>query len=312
MSNKTALHPMAVVSRKTGLGPDLIRAWERRYQAIRPARTATNRRLYSDAEIGRLILMRRAIEAGWQIGQLATLEDERIRALIENDPSVEAPPWPPASDVDAETGWFVVRCLKRIEQLDGSGLQRELETASVELGRVRLLNDLLTPLMERVGDACAAGTLRIAHEHLASTAVRSFMDSVRGAYPAADIAPTIVVTTPNHQHHELAAVLVMATARADGWQVNYLGPSLPAEEIAAATSRPGVRVLALSITFGVDDPPLEAELAKIGRLVPDEVNIVVGGRAAPAYDAVLERIGALRIADLATFRDFLTNLRSNR
>jgi hypothetical protein len=44
-------HPIGVVSRRTGLGQDVIRAWERRYGAVVPQRTDTGRRLYTDEDV---------------------------------------------------------------------------------------------------------------------------------------------------------------------------------------------------------------------------------------------------------------------
>lgn len=309
MSNIQAQHPIAVVTRRTGLRADVIRAWERRHRAIKPARTAGNHRLYSDDDIRRLMLIRRAVSAGWKISRVAGLADAEIERMIETTNSIKVP----ASQDDPSSGPFeplLRSCLERIGDLDGDGLLRELERASVELGRVQLVEGLLAPLMTRIGGACADGTLRIAHEHLASAAVRSFMESMRGAYPVPETAPVVVVTTPAFQHHELAAVLVAATARSEGWRVTYLGPNLPAEEIAAAVVRPGVRALALSITYGANDPELDEELRKIGRLVPDGVGIAVGGRAALDYRDALEEMGAVRISDLGGFREFLERQRS--
>ena len=67
------MHPMKVVSLRTGLSPHVIRIWERRYKAVVPDRSSTNRRLYSEDDIERLSLLRRATNAGYAIGQIAGL-----------------------------------------------------------------------------------------------------------------------------------------------------------------------------------------------------------------------------------------------
>lgn len=301
MKEKTSLFPMAVVTRRTGLGPDVIRAWERRHQAIVPERSPGNHRLYSEEDIQRLILLRRALDAGWQIGRIADLPDEQIEKLLEPVAAVDASG--KREDSDATVA-IVDRCLQRIDDLDGEGLRTELDHAAVDLGRVKLIDGVLAGLMYRVGECCANGTLRIAHEHLASAAVRSFLGSLRAAYPVADDAPGMIVTTPAYQHHELAAMLVAATARSEGWRATYLGPNLPAEEIAAAAEQPGVRAVALSVTIG-GSSDLDDELRRIGRLMPNHVRLVVGGRAAGEYPDALDAIGAVRVADLDGFREYL-------
>lgn len=78
-------HPIRVVARRTGLKADLIRAWERRYNAIEPERTVGRHRFYSDAEIERLRLLRQATGTGRSIGQIAQLSNEQLLALVEED-----------------------------------------------------------------------------------------------------------------------------------------------------------------------------------------------------------------------------------
>ena len=73
---------MAVVTRLTGLQPDVIRAWERRYGAVRPVRSRGNHRLYSDSDVRRLTLIRQALDLGWKVSQVAILDDEAIEELI--------------------------------------------------------------------------------------------------------------------------------------------------------------------------------------------------------------------------------------
>lgn len=75
-------HPIQVVSRLTGLSPHVIRVWEKRYGAVVPARTGTNRRLYSEEEVERLRLLARATEVGHKIGIIATLGLEDLRRLV--------------------------------------------------------------------------------------------------------------------------------------------------------------------------------------------------------------------------------------
>jgi DNA-binding transcriptional MerR regulator/methylmalonyl-CoA mutase cobalamin-binding subunit len=299
---------MAVVTRRTGLRADVIRAWERRHHAVQPRRSEGNRRLYSDDDIRRLSLLRRAVDAGWQISHVAHLRNAEIEGLIGEKAEKPLPP-PPVTSNPARIDHHLERCLALTAELDGEMLARQLETASVELSRVDLLDRLLVPMMKRIGQGCSDGSLRTAHEHLASVVMRSFLDGMRGAYPANDSDPGIIVTTPVFQHHELAALLVAATARSEGWRTTYLGPNLPAEEIAAAVRQRRASILALSITFPADDPQLGDELKRIGRLLDGEAKLIVGGRSARGYSAALNEIGAVRLNNLAELRRYLNEIR---
>ena len=96
-------HPIRVVARRTQLKPDLIRAWERRYAAIEPGRSASRRRYYSDAEIERLQLLRRVVRTGHGIGQVARLSNAELEALL----AEETEPAPPAASTSwsSSAGW---------------------------------------------------------------------------------------------------------------------------------------------------------------------------------------------------------------
>jgi DNA-binding transcriptional MerR regulator/methylmalonyl-CoA mutase cobalamin-binding subunit len=299
---------MAVVARRTGLRPDVIRAWERRHRAVEPSRSGGNRRLYSEEEVQRLLLLRQAVDAGWQISQVAPLRDEEIRALLGAESRA-----PPRRARNAQPGArreeLLALCMDDTSNLDGAQLQAHLEEAAVELGRIDVLDGLVAALVRRVGDGCATGALRIAQEHLASAVLGRFLESLQGAYRTAESAPVLLVTTPAFQHHEIGALMVAATGRMEGWKTTYLGPNLPAEEIAAAARLRQARAVALSVTLPGDDPALATELRRLGRLLRGGADLLVGGAAAPRYQPVLDEIGARRLDDLAALRSYLQTAR---
>jgi DNA-binding transcriptional MerR regulator/methylmalonyl-CoA mutase cobalamin-binding subunit len=300
------IHSIKAVARQTGLSPHVIRIWEKRYQAVTPSRTDTHRRLYSDQEIQRLILLRNATAAGHSIGNVARLSDERLRELAarpsaaaaaESAPAVEpsaadtaAAPQNPAEIIDA--------AIKATSELDAAALERVLARASVTLGHRGLLQKVVAPLAHRVGELWAQGVFKICHEHLASAVIRTLLaNSVKLQSPHPS-APTVVVSTPAGQIHELGAAMVAAGAAHIGWRVTYLGPNLPANEIAAAVEQSNARAVALSMVYPEDDPTVDEELQLLRRLLPTTVSILVGGRASAAYRNTLQRIGAVIITDL--------------
>lgn len=310
-------HPIGVVARRTGLKPDLIRAWERRYGAVEPGRTQTRRRFYSDADIERLLLLRRVVGTGRGIGQVANLGNEELQALISEEPSRNYPvtPGPPPGAVVpgavADTAEpYLALCLSAAQRLDIHDLETQLDRASVALSRHNLLEKLLVPLMQRIGELWQRGELRPVHEHMASAVVRSFLGSMRAAYHAAATAPQVIVTTPARQLHELGALIAAATAASEGWQVTYLGADLPAEEIAAAVVQKGARAVALSVVYPPDDTLLPDELRRLRRLLPRHVELIVGGRSAHSYAAVLDEVNARRVESLRELREELDLLRS--
>lgn len=311
-------HPIGVVARRTGLKPDLIRAWERRYNAVEPGRSDTRRRFYSDADIHRLLLLRQVIKTGRGIGQVAHLSNPELESLIAEEPAGLvtpariAPPGPvtPGQDpVGAIVEPLLSACLSAAQRLDAAELEIQLERASVALSRVNLLDRLLVPLMHRIGDLWQEGTLRPLHEHMTSSVVRTFLGGMSNAFNPERGAPQLVITTPARQLHELGALIAAATAAHEGWKVTYLGPNLPPEEIAAAALQKSARAVALSVTYPPDDPMLPEELRRIRRLLGPSTEILVGGRCASSYASTLREIGAHYAENLADLRRVLHELR---
>jgi DNA-binding transcriptional MerR regulator/methylmalonyl-CoA mutase cobalamin-binding subunit len=303
MSRHDPRHPIRVVARRTGLKPDLIRAWERRYSAVAPGRSATRRRYYSDAEIDRLSLLSRVVRAGHTISQVAQLPDEELEELIARDASSQ----PAAAASGSRTDAILACCLAAVQRLDPRDLGHLIQRASVELSAPDLLDDVLVPLMQRIGDQWKQGALRPYHEHMASAVVRSFLGTSMSETNHG--APIFMAATPARQRHELGALLATSCAAAEGWRVLYLGPDLPPEEIAAAALHQGAQVVALSLVYPPDDALLRDELRRLRRLLDPRTELIVGGRASAAYVDILHEIGAQRLDDLSGLRRRLEEIR---
>jgi MerR family transcriptional regulator, light-induced transcriptional regulator len=302
---------MRVVARRTGLTSHVIRVWERRYGTVSPMRTPTNRRLYSDADIERLQLLRRATLAGHSIGHIAKLPIERLHTLVAAEEAVTPSLLQPISarPENLSPASILAACIKASEQLDAMLLEEILTRAAVKFSQPVFIEQVIVPLMYRIGDLWHEGTLRVAHEHLVSAVVRTSLGSLsRGFAPTAS-APALVVATPTGQMHELGALIVAVTAASDGWRVSYLGPSLPAEDIAAAAHQNGARAVALSLIYPADDPYLKGELSTLRRGLADGVLVLAGGQAAEAYEDAFNEIGVLWVKDLAALRRQLELLR---
>lgn len=308
---KIKRHPIKVVAQRAGITLDVLRAWEKRYGAVTPGRSPTNRRLYSDADVERLILLRKTTRAGRSIGRVGHLSTEELATLATEDEAAIAQAPRPSLSAGGEPSadFHLQACLAAVDRMDARGLESAFSQAAIALSRTVLIEQLMVPLMQRIGDLWCVGSLRVAQEHLASAIVRNFLGNMNGTFEAPDTAPHLIITTPAGQRHEFGALIAVTTAAAQGWRVTYLGPDLPAEEIAATIQQTKARAVALSIIYPPDDPHLRNELQKIGQLIPKEVPILVGGRAANAYSELFDEIGAVRISDMQAFRSKLGSLR---
>lgn len=304
----TAHHSIKIVARRTGLSAHVIRIWEKRYGATEPERTTTNRRLYSEEQIERLSLLRDITQAGHSIGHVAKLSLDRLRVLA----AEAGPAGGPVSrrlPVAGDQSEFLDECVLAVKALDAPALEASLKRAALLLGTQGLLQRVIAPLAQTIGELWRDGSITAAHEHFASAVIRIFLGHAGRSFASVETGPVLIVATPTGQLHELGALLVGATAANLGWHVTYLGASLPAAEIAGAAKQNRARAVALSLVYPEDDPRLEGELKRLRELLPAEVAILAGGRAMPAYREVLENMAALQVKDLSHLCTTLDELR---
>lgn len=296
---------MKVACRRSGLSPHVLRVWEKRYQAVTPVRSDTNRRGYSEDDIVRLQLLGELTKLGHRIGQIAGFSRRDLEQLLSAEQSG------PALDGDELSGPFAVvdRAFQAVDELDADGLYRLMEAALLRFGLNGVLQHVVGPLVVRIGQAWTDGDLRIAHEHLASRVLRDFLAGATRTLVVRTGAPEILVATPAQQLHELGAMMVTAAAQNHGWKAVYLGPSLPAIEIAGAASRrPGVQAVALSIVYPENDPNVAEELRILAKHLPQRVSLLVGGRAIGGYREVLEEVGARVVSSLPELVSILNEI----
>ena len=274
---ETPRHPIRVVSKRTGLTPALLRAWEKRYHVVDPSRSDGGQRLYSDEDVHRLSLLHRAVEEGRSISQVAGLSTVELLALVEEDQLERRGPRLPEPAEGASVSSVLEEAKSAVKKMDPLRLERILTRGAMAFSVPTLTDEVLVPLLGSIGGSWERGELGAAEEHVASVVIRRFLEWLLNTVDSGDLGSVFVSTTPARERHEFGALLSAVTAAAAGWKAVYLGPDLPASEIVDAVTRLEAKALALSLV----DPALGAtfprELAEIKESLPDSVRMVVGG-----------------------------------
>jgi len=307
-------YPIKVVSQMTGLSVHVIRAWEKRYNVVEPDRTDTNRRLYSEEDIEKLRLLNDASHLGHNIGSLAALSLSELKNLLAKERSnlpetkVGLNSFSSINTVEE----ILTECIETVKDYDAKKLESILLNASAKLTQPVLIEEVVIPLVYKIGDMWHEGEIRVANEHLASSVIRSFLFNLLESYPSNNSAPVLISATPRGQEHELGALIAGVVAAASGWKVVYLGANLPAEEVGAVVSYLNTKVVAISLVYPSDDPSLPKELKKLKQILPPGVSIIAGGRAADGYLNSLDEIGALVVKNTKQLRLELDTIRQNK
>jgi DNA-binding transcriptional MerR regulator len=280
--------------------------WEKRYAVVTPVRSTNDRRLYSDADIERLRLLVQVTRTGRTIGQVAALDNAALVALLaEEDRAALKPHRDQAETVlQAPPGAtdLLEPCIAAIRRFDAVALDLLLRRAIVALSADDFLDAIVVPLVEHLRVHTLDGSLRRPHRHLAHAVLRRVLDHVVATATAPLASRDLVVATLTGHAQELDALVVAAVAAADGWRVTYVGPGVPAEDIAEMLEHVGARVLVLSVAAAPGNRLLPRELRRLRTLLPAGADLLVVGPVAGAHRVVLGETGATPLIDLAMLR----------
>lgn len=264
MSTGGGAYRIGEFSRRVGVSPELLRAWEQRYELLRPVRSAGGFRLYGEEDAERVARMRRGLEQGLSAAQAA-------RAAVEMVPS--------AGLVEVSR----TRLLEAAHEYDEAGVQGVLDEAIAALGLEALMRDLILPTLVEIGRGWEDGEVEVSQEHFASNLIRARLLALarlwgRGGGPLA-----LLACAPGEQH-DISLIMFGLLLRSYGWRILFLGADTPLRTLEDTTRRTLADVVVL-VTF--DQALLQADgtaLRRLGRIAP---LFVSGPGAAPEAAAKL-------------------------
>ncbi len=315
-------HPIQIVSRRTGLSPDVIRAWERRYKAVKPNRGANGRRLYTDNDIKKLMLLQRITRGGRRISDIAKLNLNSLEDLIESDQSAT---FVQTSLANRPSTGSVMEyfdgSIEAIRDLDASKLISLFKIAHQELGAVFLLEDLFSPLIQHVRDECRIGTLRQTQEKFVVELMKSFL-LINSSNTKKQIKNKVLITAPISQNDNLNMLRLCLVCEDSDWMPIYIGSSISADEILFSYEQSKCSLIILVVDPNENSQFLPNELRKIRSLIKDNEILIYGDSIYYYQDVVKEtgmssinNIGELRLAlnrakNLIDFRPIILHAKS--
>ena len=307
-------HPIQVVARRTGLTADVTRVWERRYSVVNPKRATNRRRLYSDEDVEKLNLLRRAISVGRRIGDVATLSIQELQDLVNTDESAAARI--PVAKIEQRPSTGSVMeyfddCLDAINRLDSQDIYRSLSDASKSLGIIFLLEDLLRPLVSHIQDECRRGALRDTHYAIAIYSIRGFLSSLVMNEPYVESEYKLICASPAGQVSDIAALRLAAASKSNGWQAIFLGMYGSVDEIIYTQRISNAQLIAIGITRPADDPLLPNQLRRLRNQLDNSIEIAITGSGAAAYFDVLQEIQANFIQTISELYLLLDRVKRN-
>lgn len=265
------MYSIKAITTLTGLPAETLRAWERRYAGITPARSDNGRRLYSQQDLEKLTLLAQLTRSGHTISKIAGLNCEALRNLQQSQTLDKNTLHPLLGQiVESVMDYRIDHC----EQL--------LKRALVASEPLEYARDILLPALKKVGELWHEEKLSIAQEHMFTCCVnRIVLSMVNNLHNASNNSPAMLFATPSEEPHECGILLGCLIAATQRYRCFFLGANLPGKDIVEATQhlQPDIIVIGL-----VKTPPESTTLEQLSIVATAqetaETAIWIGGSGA--------------------------------
>lgn len=304
-TKRLGLHTIGLVARYSGLSPEIIRAWETRYQAVTPQRAANGRRLYSDADIQRLTLLARARKSGRRIGDIAQLSDAKLSDLIEQDETIgERVTTYHQRQSTVQMTDYLDRCVESVKEFDFHNLVQILIRAEKSLGTIFLIEDLLKPLITHIRDECRRGNLLSVHHGSFLQVVSAYLIMLH-TRPESGHPNAIVYALENDL--EYCGLMSSAMMTVCGWRTIYFDPSATLEGIIDIVNSIPVKVV-IFVTNGSDENDDAPNLIRQLKKREPEMKIILYAPRGHSYGDTIKETDTTHVQSFSALRFELERL----
>jgi DNA-binding transcriptional MerR regulator len=252
-------------ARRTGVSPELLRAWESRYGLLQPIRTEGGFRLYTVEDEERVARMRRALDDGLSAAEAAR------RALA------QAPPTEGLLD-DARHRLFMA-----VRNYDESTVHAVLDEALAGFALETVLSELILPSLRGIGDEWERGELEVGQEHFASNIVRERLLGLARLWGRGS-GPLAILACPPGERHDIGLIAFGLLLRSHGWRILFLGADTPLETLERTVAANPARLV---VVASMDSARLEAERDALRRLARGAPLVLSGSGASDEFCARL-------------------------
>ncbi len=218
----------------SGIKAHTIRIWESRYNLIKPQRTTTNIRYYTDEDVKKLLNVSVVIKNGMKISQAAKLTEDELLSSV--------------SGIDRYLDNFESQ-RKRLKvammEYDEASMNNIINSCLIKYGTVETLDGILGPFMNEIGFLWQTNVIGVGHEHFVSNVLKmkmfSLLDHVNA--PLLPSAPGVIFFLPSGELHELSLLYLCYHFKRAGYRTLYLGQDVPLEYVAEVSDKFGPQYL---------------------------------------------------------------------
>lgn len=280
------LVPIRTVSSLTGVNSVTLRAWERRYDLIKPVRTPKGHRLYTMTDVALIHQVVALLDNGMSIGQVRRVleADTTSQELAHEGDHGQAPDlWP----------HYQRQLLQAIAAFD-DGVLSDLYTEILSLYPVDIVTSrLIVPLLRELGERWVEGMGSIAEEHFFSVFLRNKLGARFHHLSRTPQGPKLLAACLPGEQHEIGLLLFALAALDRDYSIVLLGANTPLTELPAVVNRAAIQAIVLA--GSADTVTMTEELQPLCQTVA--IPVFIGGQVVNRQADVIHAASAIPLEE---------------
>lgn len=205
----------------SGIKAHTIRIWEQRYSFLKPQRTATNIRYYSNLELKMLLNISLLNKYGYKISHINRMSNDELREKTLTLTSAEA-----------QQERIVNELIQYMIDVELDGFEKVLDQYIQLRGVEKTITYIIFPFLERIGILWLTDHINPAQEHLITNIIRQkLIVGIDGAVTPLSLKTTMLLFLPENEHHEIGLLFLQYMLKNRGVKVIYLGANVPVKDL---------------------------------------------------------------------------------
>ncbi|MFZ1533653.1 MAG: MerR family transcriptional regulator [Chitinophagaceae bacterium] len=224
----------------SGIKAHTIRIWEQRYNFLKPHRTTTNIRYYSNDELKTVLNIALLNKYGFKISHIDRMQPQEIREKILS-----------LGDVRAIQERIINDLVQEMVDLEIEKFERILTNYIAAKGIERTVIQIIFPFLEKIGILWQTGHVNPAQEHLVTNVIRQkLIVGIETTVSHIKLDKTFLLFLPEGEHHELGLLFMYYLLKSRGAKAIYLGANVPVKDVehVIKLTRPDIAFTHLTAT----------------------------------------------------------------
>ncbi|MBL7701576.1 MAG: MerR family transcriptional regulator [Ferruginibacter sp.] len=205
----------------SGIKAHTIRIWEQRYSFLKPSRTGTNIRVYSNDELKKLLNVALLNKFGFKISHIDKMNEGEITQKVLS-----------LNQQEAMQDRIINVLIQTMVDLDVESFERVLDDFIIAKGIEKTISQIIFPFLEKIGILWLTNHIIPAQEHLVSNIIRQkLIVGIENVNSTIKINKSVLLFLPETEYHELSLLFINYMLKSRGVTTIYLGCSIPLRDV---------------------------------------------------------------------------------